>query len=284
MSLQQTPVENTLLADPTQHPLVSVVTICRNAATTITRTIHSVQNQTYPNIEHVFVDGVSSDATLEVIQSKIRPQDRLVSEPDDGISDALNKGVKLAQGTFVQFLHADDALPETFIERAVAILQQTQAPFVFGDLIFEQAGEPVMCYRGEADYQRAIARRMPNLNHPTCVHRRDMFTQVGPFDTRYRCAMDHDWFLRATHLGLNGVYSQDLVGWMNMDGVSNTAYRRTITEVYEIAKAHGRNGLLARAEWVYRMVKTTLGAQVKAWAKPIYFKLRALINPSVGKV
>lgn len=266
---------------PTEMPLVTVVTICWNAVESISRTIDSVQNQTYPNIEHLFVDGVSTDGTLDLIRSRLRPQDQLFSESDDGISDALNKSIRLARGDYVQFLHADDAMPPEYIETAVALLRDTDAPFVYGDLIMEQSGAPAMHYRGEADYARIIPRRMPNLNHPTCVHKRSMFDQVGPFDVTLKCAMDYDWFLRAANMGLYGAYSSTLLAYMNIDGVSNTRFRRTIDEVRQIAVTHGRSPLLAWSEWGFRNTKTSIGRAIRSVAGGAYFKLRALVNPTV---
>lgn len=269
------------MSHPTAQPLVTVVTICWNAIDSIGRTIDSVQAQTYTNVEHLLVDGASTDGTVELIRERMRVQDRLISEPDNGISDALNKSVREARGDYIQFLHADDAMPPDFIENAVAVLQETNAPFAYGDLIMEQDGAAAMHYRGEPHYDTIIPRRMPNLNHPTCVHKREMFDQVGPFDTDLKCAMDYDWFLRAAKLGLIGTYSPTMVAHMNIDGVSNTAFGRTINEVRLIAVRHGRSSIIARAEWLYRTVKTNLGRLVKAVAGDAYFKLRSLINPTV---
>src|SRR5262245_28679248 len=87
-------------------PLVSIVTVSLNAATTIERTIESVQAQTFPSIEHIFIDGASTDGTLDLIRRLARRQDYWLSESDNGISDAFNKGVASARGRFVQILNA----------------------------------------------------------------------------------------------------------------------------------------------------------------------------------
>lgn len=262
-------------------PTLTVVTICYNAVKSIGRTIDAVQAQTFADAEHLFIDGVSTDGALDVIRAKMRARDVLVSEPDKGISDAINKGIARARGRYVHLLHADDAIPADFHARAVDALEATGAPFVYGDLVMERNGAPYFRYVGEADYRRIIERRMPNLNHPTCVVRADVYREVGGFSPEFRCAMDYDWFLRCARAGHYGLKLDGLVAYMNVDGVSNARWRRTISEVRDIAMRHGRSPLLAWPEWAYRTVKTGIGTTLKTHADPLYVRLRALINPTV---
>ena len=121
---------------------------------------------------------------------------------------------------------------------------------------------------------------MPALNHATALVRRDAFERVGLFDLRYRCAMDYDWFLRLHLAGGRGVYLPDLVGHMNHDGISNTAYLRTFREVEAIAVAHGRNRHVARLERLTRALKTSIGRQLRGPARPLYRLIRSHINRS----
>ena len=110
---------NAAAPDPESRPIVSVVTIVLNAGHTLQRTIASVQAQTFSSIEHVLVDGGSSDDTLNIIRRMARPQDYWLSEKDRGISDAFNKGVALARGRYIVILNADDWLsPDQKIGRA----------------------------------------------------------------------------------------------------------------------------------------------------------------------
>src|SRR5882724_4666951 len=118
---------------PENRPVVSVVTIVLNAGQTLQRTIASVQAQTFASIEHVLVDGGSSDDSLSIIRRMARPQDYWLSEKDRGISDAFNKGVALARGRTIVILNADDWLSPDQIERAIEVLDRSQADFVFGD-------------------------------------------------------------------------------------------------------------------------------------------------------
>jgi glycosyltransferase involved in cell wall biosynthesis len=262
------------------RPRVTLITVTLNAARTLARTIESVQAQTFQDIEHVVVDGGSRDGTRELLRSMLRPQDTWISEPDDGISDAFNKGLALAAGDYLQFINADDWLSPDQVALAVAALEATGADFVFGDLIFYQGGRPAFRFSGDAQYHRSIRRRMPALNHPTALVRRTAFERVGMFDPVYRCAMDYDWFLRLHLAGGRGVHVRGLVGHMNHDGVSNIDYARTFREVEAIAVRHGRNAKLARIERICRLVKTRTARQLRGPAQPLYRIIRRHINRS----
>jgi glycosyltransferase involved in cell wall biosynthesis len=259
-------------------PKVSLVTVTLNAGATLARTIESVQRQTFRDIEHVVVDCASSDGTRDLLAEALRPQDYWVSEPDRGISDALNKGVALARGTYLQFIHADDWLSPDQVERAVETLERSGVDFVYGDLVFYERDQPVFGYAGDPNYQREIARRMPALNHPTVLARMDCFRRIGLFDLRYRCAMDYDWFMRLHLAGGRGVYDARIRGHMNHDGISNLQFHRTIRELRTIAVAHGRNPWLAHLEAAFRHTKMATGRWTKARARPLYDLVRRGIN------
>jgi glycosyltransferase involved in cell wall biosynthesis len=267
--------------DALPAPVVSLVTVALNARATLAKTIESVQGQSFASIEHVVVDGGSSDGTVELLQGALRPQDYWISEPDRGISDAMNKGVAVSRGNYVQFIHADDWLSAGQVERAVETLERSEAEFVFGDLVFYEGGAPVFAYTGEPDYRRVITRRMPALNHPTVLTRKDCFRRIGLFDLRYRCAMDYDWFLRLHLAGGRGIYEPRIRGHMNHDGISNTDFHRTIREVRTIAVAHGRDPVRAGLEAAFEHTKVATGRWTKAHARPLYDLVRRSINRSV---
>lgn len=261
-------------------PVVSLITIALNARPTLARTIESVQAQTFPRIEHVVIDGGSSDGTPDLLQARLRAQDTWISEPDAGISDAFNKGIALARGRYVQFINADDWLAPTHVADAVAGLEASGADFVFGDLIFYRDGRPEFRFRGDPDYRRSISHHMPALNHPTVLARREAFERIGLFDLGYRCAMDYDWFLRLHRAGGRGVHLPQLVGNMNHDGVSNLDYTRTYREVEAISVRHGRNAQIAWLARIGRTAKTRMARRLQGSARPLYQAIRRRINRS----
>ena len=265
-------------------PLVSIVTVAFNAVATISRTIGSVQAQSFASIEHILVDGGSSDGTLDIIRNLARPQDYWISEEDRGISDAFNKGVTLARGRYVQILNADDWLSPDQIQCGVAALEETGADFIFGDLMFYEGGNPIFHYAGDPHYARSIHRRCPSVGHPTVLASRAAFARIGLFDLRYRNAMDYDWLLRLHRAGGQGAYCAAIVGHMSHDGVSNLQFARTIDEVRKIAIAHGRSALLANCEAQARLLKTAVSRPVKRYFHPLYRFCRRIINPSYRPV
>ena len=97
-------------------PLVSIITICRNSEKTITKTIESVKNQTYKNIEYIIIDGKSEDRTIDIVHSYKNNISKIISEKDDGIYDAFNKGLNLYKGDLIGFVNSDDVLLPNAIE------------------------------------------------------------------------------------------------------------------------------------------------------------------------
>jgi glycosyltransferase involved in cell wall biosynthesis len=263
-------------------PRVTIITAVRNRAATLARTIESVLAQTYPEVEHVVIDGASSDGTVEVIR---RYADRLAhwqSEPDRGISDAFNKGLAAARGDLIGLLNADDWLEVEQIERAVTALGRSGADFVFGDLLYhDPAGRTLFRIRGDAHYARAIARGMPDVNHPTLLARREVYERVGGFDPALRFAMDYDWLLRVHRAGLRGIHAPEVVGHMTLAGVSDRDYLRALGEVRAIAIAHGEPAARAWPLYLYRVAKGTAQRALRRAAPAgLYDLLRRRVNPS----
>ena len=271
-------------APGTRTPRVSMVTIVLNSANTVERTIRTVQEQTFQDIEHIVIDGGSTDGTQDLLAKLLRPQDYWISERDRGISDAFNKGVALARGEFLQFINADDWMELNQVELAVAALDRCGADFVFGDLLFYQDGVPTFRYRGDPDYGRKLSRLMPAINHPTVLARISAYERIGLFNFDYKCAMEYDWFLRLHRSGGVGVHDPSILGHMTHDGISNVQFRRTIDEVRRISVAHGRPAALAAMEAFVRRSKTTLGFRVKRHAFPLYQFIRANINRSYSRI
>jgi glycosyltransferase involved in cell wall biosynthesis len=267
-----------------ETPVVSIVTVALNAARTLERTIASVQAQTFRSVEHVLVDGGSTDGTLDIIRRMVRPQDYWISEKDRGISDAFNKGVAMARGRYVLILNADDWLSPEQIGNSIAALEKSGADFVFGDLIFYEGERALFRYGGDPAYAKVIRRRWPSVGHPTLLAARSCFERAGLFDPLYRNAMDYDWLLRVHCAGARGVYCPEVVGHMTHDGVSNLQFARTIDEVRRIVVAHGRNPVVAALEAGFRRLKTSVAQPIKRRGEPLYRLARQIINPSYRPV
>jgi glycosyltransferase involved in cell wall biosynthesis len=260
--------------------IVTVITVSFNSARTIDRTIDSIKAQTYSNVEYIVIDGGSEDGTVDILRRRNREIDLWISERDQGISDAFNKGVALASGEYVAMLNSDDWLEPDHLRIAVTVLQQPHIDFVFGDLLLHAPnGRQEHCFLGEPDYGARIAHYMPFINHPTVVCRRATFSRIGLFDPLLRTAMDYDWFLRLHKIGGLGCYSPRLTGHMTLEGQSDRYFMLGLREVREISIRHGYPEWLAWGRYAFRLAKGKLRRRLRTWLPPvIYESLRKRIN------
>jgi glycosyltransferase involved in cell wall biosynthesis len=262
-------------------PLVSVVTIVRNAESTLERTMLSVLGQSYGNIEYIVIDGGSTDGTIDIIR---KYDDRIaywLSEPDEGISDAFNKGVAASTGEIIGILNADDLLSPNQVEQGVMALLRSSADYVFGDLLFHDAnGRTLYRIDGDPNYRRIIHSKMPELCHPTVLVRKAAYERIGLFDTRYRYAMDYEWLLRLHVDGGNGLYVRSIVGHMGTGGASDRSFTKALEEVRDISVRYGKNRVHAELLYRYRLAKGAGRRLLEAWIpKPAFDRLRNLFNP-----
>ncbi|HEV2815924.1 MAG TPA: glycosyltransferase family 2 protein [Allosphingosinicella sp.] len=174
---------------------ISVVTVCLDAERTIADTIRSVAAQDWPDFEHLIVDGGSSDGTGRIVEELRHDRLRFVSGRDDGVYDAMNKGLRLAEGDYVGFLNADDFLAAPDALRVVA--ESAPADCVMGDtLLLDPAGRPtryIYSARGFRPWWLTIGGMPP---HPSFYVRRDLLLAAGGFDTRFGIAADFDLIAR----------------------------------------------------------------------------------------
>ena len=224
----------------------SIITATYNSESSILDTVRSLARQTYPrdDIEWILVDGASADRTLELIRDQDYHPDLWVSEPDAGIYDALNKGVRMATGDFVGFLHADDVLASPgVIYRMSCALRNSGADAVYGDLQYVKPQEDgalsvVRNWTSGIYYRRKLKWGwMPP--HPTFYLRRELFEQTRLadgvyFDTSYSCSADYDFMTRA--LGkyeIEPAYLRMVLVQMRVGGVSNRSLKHIVQKSKE---------------------------------------------------
>lgn len=204
---------------------VSIITVTYNSAKTLQRTLDSVQEQTYSNIEHILVDGASTDGTLDIIKANEQHIARYVSEPDEGIYDAINKGIKMATGSIIGILNSDDVLSNEFvIEQIVRNLRRQKADIAYGDLVYvdREDGDRIVRYWRSNKFKRRQLYFGWMPPHPTMYIRRQVYDDCGLYSTALRISADYDFMLRVLrHDKYKKVYIPQVLVRMAMGGISN---------------------------------------------------------------
>lgn len=226
---------------------VSIVTAVLNRAQTIEQAIESVSRQTYPDIEHILVDGASSDGTLDAIRRQMKPGMKFVSEPDKGIYHALNKGMQMATGEIIGIVHSDDFLAHDRVIEIVALaFANPNIDAVFGDLDYVQADDTDHVVRhwqaGVFEPKKLKRGWMPP--HPALFLRRNVIDILGNYDTFYEIAADYEavlrWFGKG---GIRSVYVPEVLVKMRVGGASNGSIKRIMRKSWEDFHALRRHGV-----------------------------------------
>jgi len=240
------------------QPLVSIVTVCLNAEEHIGQAVESVLAQTYQPIEYVVVDGGSSDATLEIVRGyepRFEGQMRWVSEPDEGLYDAMNKGVGMARGELVGILNADDYYEPDAVMRAVATWQANpEAGVVYGDLRTIAADGVAHRIDTPSPVTLAMMRRRMTPYHPAMFVTAATYRQLGGYDTRYPLAADYDLVLRWAEEGVTFARIDAVVTNFSLQGESHRRVRATDRDSTRVRISHGVNPVAAWARYGKRAV------------------------------
>jgi len=184
---------------------ISVVTVAWNAEGTIGNTIDSFLGQSHRDAELLVIDGASTDETLALVKGYDDPRVRLISEPDEGLYDAMNKGLRLFSGDAVGFLNADDSYHDDGALAAIAeALRASDAVTGNLDFIADHASRRVVRRWRGSPFRPGAFRRGWMPAHPTFYIRRELAERTGLFDTGYRIAADYDYMLRALELDRGG--------------------------------------------------------------------------------
>ncbi len=223
------------------QPKITIVTVTLNSEQYLEDTITSVVNQTYPFIEYIIVDGQSTDGTFDIIKKYKHGINQWISEPDSGITEAMNKGIAMASGEFILFLHSDDYLLEkNSVEKAVSFMDGKADIFAF-NVIFSQ----------KTSKHKIIPRRwnwFVNIKMPFCHQgvfcRTRLFNELGSFDTHFAIDADYDFLLRAYRKKCQAKIINDTVAIMRDTGISSrrdwNSLRKRFTEEKQVHYKNSR--------------------------------------------
>ena len=209
---------------------VSIITSCYNRAATIRSAIESVLAQDYNDIEFIVVDGSSTDGSLDIIREYVDRISIIISEPDHGMYEAINKGIRVATGEIIGLLHSDDFFYDNgVIGRIVKRIKRTHADFLYGDGLFvnpDNTNKVVRNWIG-GGYRLWKVRHGWLPLHPPCYIRRDVMMRLGLYNESYKIAADSDLLVRYLLTGgLTVTYLNEYIVRMRMGGLSTDSAKR----------------------------------------------------------
>ena len=207
---------------------ISIITATFNSEKTIQSCLQSVESQDYDNIEHIIIDGKSTDKTCKLLNryAENNPRVTYISEKDEGIYDALNKGIKMAKGEFIGFLHSDDEyFSSQTISKIASVLNKNNVDGIYGDLnyISSTNSNNVLRYWKSRVFQQKLLTKGWMPPHPTLFLKKDVYDQHGLFDLSFKIAADYDYILRIfKDVSLRFVYIPEIITNMRIGGASSS--------------------------------------------------------------
>jgi glycosyltransferase involved in cell wall biosynthesis len=238
-------------ASATEQPLVSIVTVCFNAEAHLREAIECVLAQTYGDIEYVVIDGGSTDSTLAILREfepRFAGRMRWVSEPDEGLYDAMNKGVAAATGDLIGLLNADDLYPADAVERAVGTwLAHPSAGVIYGDTCnIDEHGTPMLERPAPPVITLEVMMEGMIVCHQSMFVTAETYRAIGAYDTRYRILADYDFLMRCVRAGVEFANAGANLSLFRLGGASGQFIRALDRELTQIRIVNGANPV---AQW-----------------------------------
>ncbi len=224
---------------------ISIITSVYNNKEQISQAIDSVLKQSYDNIEYIVIDGASTDGTVEIVRSFGDKISKFVSEPDEGIYDGLNKGIHLATGDVIGFLHSDDFyLYDQVLEEVVQVFKEKNCDGVYGNLIYVNKNDTSRVVRrwesGEFKYENLKKGWMPP--HPAFFVKREIYEKFGVFDTDFKISADYNFMLKIlSNQKFTACYLPHVLYVMRIGGASNKSIKNIFQKTKEDLKALKQN-------------------------------------------
>ena len=218
------------------EPLISIITVVFNAVNSVETTIESVLSQTYTNVEYIIIDGGSTDGTVEILNRYKLRLSALISEKDNGIYNAMNKGITLAKGELVGILNADDQYFPRTIELVVKNYLENATDVVHGNLLKKRELEGEVCYKPLLPNFSKMEQSMGVL-HPTCFVKKEVYKKYGVYDETYLLSSDYDFFLRLYRAGCSFSYINEPLAIFSLGGASGNEMRSR-WEKFHILRKH----------------------------------------------
>jgi glycosyltransferase involved in cell wall biosynthesis len=254
--------ETSELSEKFTVPLVTIITVVFNGEKHLEQTIQSIISQTYDNVEYIIIDGGSTDGTVDIIRKYEEVIDYWVSEPDAGISDAMNKGISLATGILINHLHAGDKFAaDTTLSSVVSSYNSESWRWCFGNqLLRSHTDDTIVGCFCPPKFSQKLLHIVNTIPHPTVFSERALIEEVNGFDNNYKCAMDYHLWLRFTQLSkpkqFDYATAEFLLGGRSSD--VKLALREEFRARKEVLRQSKLELLLSLAVVVMRYIKRQL--------------------------
>lgn len=217
-----------------KKPFLSVITVCYNNAEGLKKTFDSIRKIKTDDVEYIVIDGASTDSTSEVLRQNNDIIDVIVSEKDDGIYNAVNKGIKLAHGSLIGLVHSGDIYLEYAFNGLKKLHQANPDSILYGALKAIKNGEFDSIWGFNSKY---LPEKM--IPHLACFVPKSVYEKHGTYDESFKIAADYECFLRFYQAGVSFVFTDTIVCGFNLEGVSQNKTEQTEKEVEAIKKMHG---------------------------------------------
>lgn len=224
---------------------ISIITVTFNSGKTIEDCINSVNSQDYKNIEHIIIDGASKDNTIDIVKDIGERVAKIVSEPDKGIYDAMNKGIKLATGDIIGMLNSDDIFyDDGVVQKIVKAFQIDKIESLHGNLVYFNSDKKIIRKWHSQSFKPGLFSKSWSPAHPTFYCKRELYEKYGLYKTDYKIAADVELMLRFLELNrISSMFINDYFVRMRTGGVSNQGVNSTIIITKELRRAFKENNL-----------------------------------------
>ena len=227
---------------------VSIITVTYNSSKTLDETIKSVLAQSYDAIEYIIIDGQSVDSTVEIIKSYGDRISKYISEKDNGIYDAMNKGVSTAKGDIIGFINSDDKLNSNdCIAEIIKVFQVHNCDVVYGDKIYTKPNntDKIVRYWKAGEYNKNNFKKGWMPPHQSTYIKRDFYEKYGKFRTDFKIAADYELLLRFMYkYNAKSKYLPKTIAKMRAGGISNKSLKNILISNYEVYKSWRVNGYI----------------------------------------
>lgn len=232
----------------TQRIKLSIITVTFNSVSTLQETINSIFSQKYSNMEYIIIDGSSKDGTIEIVKNNEKLIAKWLSEPDNGLYHAMNKGISLATGEVIGILNSDDLYADENV--LCEVMENFEADntldILFGDLVYVKANDTNKVVRNwvSLPYYKNFFENGNVPPHPTLFVRSSVYKEVSNFNLQYKLAADYEFMLRAFKLHTFKIkYLHRLIVRMRLGGETNKSFKNILNGNKEIISAWKNNGL-----------------------------------------